>query len=271
MKKLTKHTRVAPLLGVTGLALLAWSASAQVIQYNTGDLILDFSESGYSDLEVDIGSLATLTSEAQNAGGTYQIGGNAYNISSQLLGNFGGSASGVSFAVIGAAGVTGAPDYLSLKRSNPAVENSIPNGWTASHGNAILSQILGVANGLTTYSGNNPADPVGNTATAVLVPSSSSQSAQYVDSFTYHRSGLTGQTGVNLINTLSGSSAVSDLFTYPESSSTPATFDGYFTFDTDGSLNFSIAAVPEPTTYGLFAGAGLLVFSLRNQFKRRTI
>ena len=53
MKHLIK--KITPILGVAGLALTAASAHAQTFQYNTGDLILDFSESGYADLEVDIG------------------------------------------------------------------------------------------------------------------------------------------------------------------------------------------------------------------------
>lgn len=48
------------------------------------------------------------------------------------------------------------------------------------------------------------------------------------------------------------------------------TYDGYFNLDINGSsLSFTYdptAAVPEPATYGLFAGAGLLLVALRRQF-----
>ena len=270
MKHLIK--KVTPLLGVAGLALTAVSGQAQTFQYNTGDLIVDFSESGYADLEVDVGSLSSLTSAAQSAGGTFQI--NQYSIASQLLGNFNNSAAGVTFTVFGGAGVANADDYLTLRRSSSGVQNTTPNDWTVSKGNSILSQIGGITSGITTWSGNNPADPVNNTATAVLVPSSSSASAQWVDSYTYHRSGLTGYTGVNIGNTLSGSSAVSDLYDYAElGSGTKATYDGSFTFNSDGSLDFttSASAGPEPQTFGLFAGAGLLIVAFRNQFKVKRI
>jgi hypothetical protein len=266
MKHLIKQ--VTPILSVAGLALTAVSGHAQTFQYNTGDLILDFSEAGYADLEVDIGSLSSLNNAAQSDGGTFQI--NQYNVTSQLLGNFNSSASGVTFTVIGGAGVANADDYLTLKRTSPGVQNATPSDWTASKGNSILSQIGGITSGITTWSGNNAADPVANTATAALIPSSASASAQYVDSFTYHKSGLTGYTGVNIGNTLSGSSVVSDLFDYAElGGATKATYEGYFTFNTDGSLDYTtgVSAVPEPKSFGLLAGAGLLAVAFRNQCK----
>jgi len=46
-------------------------------------------------------------------------------------------------------------------------------------------------------------------------------------------------------------------------------YDGYFNLDINGSslsLTYDPAVVPEPTTYGVFAGAGLLLFALRRQF-----
>jgi len=268
MNKLTQ--KVTPILGVAGLALAALTANAQpVFQYNTGDLIADFSEAGSPDLEVDIGSLSTLTSEAEAAGGTYVIG--AYSPTSQLLNNFGGSAAGVTFTVFGAAGVINADDYLSLSRTLPGTQNPAPNDWTPSKGNSVLSQILGITSGLATYSANNPANLVANTASAVLVPSSSSESAQWVDSYTYHRTGLTGYTGSDIGNTLDGSSAVSDLYDYAElGGGTQATFDGSFTFNSNGSLDFTASSVPEPKVWGLLA-CGFLVLLQRHRINNKAI
>ena len=213
----------------------------------------------------------------QAAGGTVNLAGigGPYSASTQLLANF-GSASGVTFTAFGVTG-TGAPgsdDYLSLKRSNPGTQNTTPGDWTPSKGNSIVSTINGITTGLTSYSGQVAADPVANTPSAVLVPSSSSQSPAYVDSYTYDKSGLTGYTGTSIGNTLSSSSVVSDLYDYAElGSGTKATFDGYFTFNTDGTLDFTtaISAVPEPKAYGLAAGAGLLILSLRSRLKKQSI
>ena len=47
-----------------------------------------------------------------------------------------------------------------------------------------------------------------------------------------------------------------------------ATQDSYFTLGTDGVLQYG-AAVPEPGTYGMVAGAGLLALSFRKQLRRK--
>jgi hypothetical protein len=95
-----------------------------------------------------------------------------------------------------------------------------------------------------------------------------------VDSFTTHVSGITGYTGTQIVNTTPsgftgtpGDSIVSDLFEY---SAGQVTYVGDFTFNSDGTVDFSTApsAVPEPSTYGLIAASGLLLLSFRNQVRR---
>jgi hypothetical protein len=41
---------------------------------------------------------------------------------------------------------------------------------------------------------------------------------------------------------------------------------GQFVIDSSGDVAYDVTAVPEPSTYGLLAGAGLLAFALRRQF-----
>jgi hypothetical protein len=44
---------------------------------------------------------------------------------------------------------------------------------------------------------------------------------------------------------------------------------GTFTLDNTGTVTFN--AVPEPSAYGIIAGAGLLVVSLRNRFSKKQV
>jgi hypothetical protein len=47
-------------------------------------------------------------------------------------------------------------------------------------------------------------------------------------------------------------------------------YEGYFTFQTDGEVDFNgadVSAVPEPSTYGLIAGIGLLALAFRRQVR----
>jgi hypothetical protein len=50
---------------------------------------------------------------------------------------------------------------------------------------------------------------------------------------------------------------------------TAATLLGTFSFADTGIVTFDAVSVPEPSTYGLFAGAGVLAVCLRNQFRRK--
>ena len=44
---------------------------------------------------------------------------------------------------------------------------------------------------------------------------------------------------------------------------------GSFSFDNTGTLTFDAVSVPEPSMYGMFAAAGVLLVGLRNQFRRK--
>jgi hypothetical protein len=57
----------------------------------------------------------------------------------------------------------------------------------------------------------------------------------------------------------------------PGGASSTDVYLGYFTFDTDGEVDFtSINSVPEPSTYGLIAGVGLLALAFRRQLRSLT-
>jgi hypothetical protein len=282
--KSKKHMKKAtPILGIAGLALSALSGHAQQFQYSSGDLILDFSESGYSDLEVNIGTLSTLTADAVANGGTIIVAGgglNEYNVSSQLLPTFNNSTSGLTFSVVGTSGA--GQDYLTESRANPAVANTRPNDVstvpTSEASTAITQTIVGSENatGILPWSAGNPAG-TGNTANVAIITTSSLDAAS-VNSFTHNIGNVTGYIApVTLGNTTPGSfsgSIVSDLFGYvPKSSQTKATYDGYFTFNSNGSLDFTETtepvAAPESGYFGVVAGSGLLLLTLGRQLRRQ--
>jgi hypothetical protein len=88
------------------------------------------------------------------------------------------------------------------------------------------------------------------------------------------------KSGLNPNAAIGSSEVYADLWEVLGSSGTQTAadvYEGYFTFDDSGSspvLTFTPAdvtttSVPEPTTYGLIAGAGLLIVSLRNKFSRK--
>lgn len=267
MKKLT------PILGAAGLALASLTANAQaVFQYNDGDLVLDFSRSGSSDLEVNIGNISQFTGQA--AGTT--VGVNGYSVNNQLLATF-GNLNSLQFGVIGTQNGSGS-SYLSLRRTDPNVQNAAPSDFTFSRASTVNSDINGIigngtARGILPFSAGNPANAVGNTATAVVIPTTG---AQAVNSFSTIYNGTGGlrsalpspgvlnTTDANFSGT-SGAIAVLDLFQYDGAGTgAKATYLGDFTLLNDGSFTFT--AVPEPSSYALLAGFGVLALALRRRF-----
>ncbi len=63
------------------------------------------------------------------------------------------------------------------------------------------------------------------------------------------------------------------LWTTPATGQGTPAYDGYFSFLPDGEVDFSegtLSAVPEPSTYGLIAAAGLLALAFRRQLRSLT-
>jgi hypothetical protein len=240
---------------------------AQTFSYHTRDLLLDFHRSGSADLEVNIGSINNYKGLA--AGTILTI--SQYDVNSQLKGNF-GNLNSLGFSVIGAQKGTGADtantSWFTLRRTDPLVQTSAPNRYTASKTASIQSAISGIAgdgtgSGALHYGSSHPADLVGNTLTAVIVPTSGLEAA---DSYSTKStavgglSSLVASPGVENFSPadFSSGSIVSDLYEYaPGPSSAQATYLGSFTFGSDGVTTFT--AVPEPGTYSMLA-VGFVLF-----------
>jgi hypothetical protein len=276
MKKELKK-KLVPILGVAGLALTGLSAHAQTaINYNDGDLILDFSQAvANDDVEVDIGNLATL--QANSGGSAFSLG----NFSSDITAA-GGSLNSLSFSVIGQqfnqnGSINAGTLYLSQKQSgvNP---NTPPTDLTLGNQSLATGKVLAIegldATGNPATKGLLPwSASFGTSPTTALIPTSGLQKG---NSYTVITS--TGFAGApaNVKNTTPASftsSVISDLFTYDPTtagSGNPSVYDGYFTFNSTGEVDFtSPAPVPEPATYGMLAGAGLLVVAFSKQLRRK--
>jgi hypothetical protein len=279
-----KHMKrqLIPILGVAGLALSGLSAHAQVFNYSDGDLILDFSQSAATaDVEVDLGNLASLTSAAQGAGGTVLLG----NFTSDL-GLAGASVNGLSFSVVGlqnlASGPLAANTLFLTQKQTGASPNALPNDLTASAQNTAkgtIQHIVGIGNstGILPWSTANAASAYNTPSTAIIGNTSLSSYTKIVGASFSGAAAIGGGAPKNTTSATfatDGGSIVSDLFEFdPLGSSSKAGYEGYFTFNSDGTLDFTTGSgtVPEPATYGIFAGAGLLVVSLRNQLRRKQV
>lgn len=257
-------------LGAIALFLAGLSAYAQTINntYADGDLIVDFSKVGATyDVEVDLGNLASLTNAARVAGGTVQI--SAYDPASQVVGIF-GDVNSLSFSVFGiqnnaSGSISANTSYLSDQQAG-ANPNTAPNDLTGSRQNVLKSTELGILgldgfggyqiNGLLPWSAANASDPVYNSATVVIIPTASASSyTSLAGSFNGAPSGFPANTTSATFST-GGKSTISDLFEFdPVGSSHKAVYVGYFTFNPDGTLNFSLPSPPSTTITSVSAGA----------------
>jgi hypothetical protein len=265
--------KLLPILGVAGLALSGLSAHAQ-ITYNDGDLILDFSHAGASDVEVDLGNLASLTT--LSGGSSVQIG--SY---SSYLTTAGATVNSLSLSIFGlqnnaSGSIAANTSYLSTQQSG-AGPNAAPNDLTGSVQNVLKSTELGIlgtdgfgANtilGLLPWSSANASGP-----TVAIIPRANASSfTSLAGSFSGAPSGFPTSTTSSTFS--SGGSLTADLFELDPGLGTShkAVYDGAFTFNSDGTLYFtSIAPAPEPGVYSIFGG-GLMLIAIRRQFRRKQI
>lgn len=220
------------------LALLAalGLASVSAVQAQnavSGDLIVGVYQPGAANTEVvDLGAATSLTD------------GETWNLSSALSG------AGItlsSTAMFGVAGDVNNGDSTSLFYSTFGASNT--------HKIASFSAWNSRDTALTTV-------PLGSEVTGSAT--AWDQEVQPVNSGT-----LGAALGYNIDEPVTG--AVQ--FWSTEANNASPAKDGTFTLNTatDVLTYNGITAVPEPSTYGLLAGAGLLVVSLRNQFRRKQV
>jgi hypothetical protein len=248
---MNKTTKIAAL---TAAALVAAALSSQAAQTTPpGDLLIGIYNSSVGQTFVfDIGQFSSLTlgktwnldslSGGQlfgapgtlGAGGQYTSGGAGFNAS---------TLAGAHFGVVGY-DVSGT-DVNHIFYTAPGAKADLSNTDGGSWGGAVDGIPTGVYQRANSFQTDWQSITTGTTSAGG----------------TYDALG-----GFN-VNGTQGS----QLFLYTGTAfatSGQQVKDSFFTLGTDGTLTYG-AAVPEPGVYGLFAGAGLLVLSLRNQFRRK--
>jgi hypothetical protein len=216
-------TKIALL--AAAIAAVAWPTQAA---YN-GDLILGFTGgSSSTDFELDLGSAASLTS------------GQTWNLGSSLSGF---TLNGTSWGVVGAANPGTRTSWVTANTG--LTPNTIAGitGWTKI--NTAVSSI---------YSLFPTAGP-GNSATPGNADDNSWNHQTLNPTLTTQYQNV--YQDPNIFPAGTGSM---DFYAVTANGATPVEL-GSFTLDGTGTLSFT--AVPEPTTYSLVAGLGLLALSLR--------
>ena len=238
-----KNLYKAALLAALGLGTIA-SAQAQFTYSGTpqsgggatyaSDLILGFTSTSGNDTEFNLGTETSL------------VNGETWNLSSILTSY---NLSTVDWGVVGTV-TTGHLSYLT-------------------YNDAVNGDNLPVLTGVGAWNNINTANKTiyNNSFTSAAVDSAAtiaaSSSASW-NSETVNPTLGTQYQNENVNPNLAGDGAI-DFWVQNEGTGTDSVL-GQFSLASDGVVTFNVAAVPEPATYGLLAGAGLLIVALRRQF-----
>ena len=257
-----KHLLPKAALATLGVALIAQTASAQ---YAPGDLILGVRQLNSTvSYELDLGQGSLFT-----AGTSY-----AWATSADLSALFGSSGTPILWSVAGTLGNasgngTGARATWVTADAPGGPGTSTPwlNGQITGSFPTAVTKISSMGTGYQ------------STLTPGLLPGSVYQANTAANSYTSFTTGAntTGNPGqlqyTRFSPTIENSlapSVYSDLYKIAIGATGSSGIDeGDFYFDANGVFHFNGVPVPEPTTYGLIAAAGLLCLTLGQQFRRK--
>jgi hypothetical protein len=268
------------------VAAVGVALASQVAHATPNDLLLGLTETGDQDYAINLGqasalvgspTVVNLTSDFSTSQfGTAFAGGAAYGSTA-----FANGANGVSMAVAGgmSVGATGNSIFVTQLRTvnNPASQPGSALQGTQTQPTVAPSS--GFPNDVI-----NEASLTSGTGTLLTASGADSFSTQI---YTGTPNNFVQSLGVNPGSTITGDIIKEDLYTavdaFVGSGRTKISvgtyqYLGYFTLDLSGDtaqlLTFTSAnlatPVPEPATYGVLAGAGLLILSLGNQLRRKS-
>jgi hypothetical protein len=270
-KRDTMNKKQTIMLSVAGAALAAVSQAQAQITYNTDDILLFFRDTASSskpDLEVDLGPASALAGDSQSPNGTVVVS------ASTLTGAYGAAPSSTLPIGFTAAGADANTDEVWMTRSDSAAGKpttyTFPQQQSSGNVSGAVANIVLAGQGAQTDATGNP---TANSATLTdgdsesyhsLGEQNSGGQAQVIN--WGNNFSLTAANGGNIETKNTGSTVYEALWDIPASDAGEGSpvYLGYFTFRADGEVDFS--AVPEPSTYGVLAAAGLLALALRRQF-----
>jgi hypothetical protein len=244
-----KHIYQAALVAAIGLANIP---AAHAAAYTSGDLLIGFTSTSGNDLIYDLGSASSLYNGETWSGLTSLLLADVNNAS-----GFGASATlgNLYWGVIGNGPNSGTPRTF----YTTTIVGQIPSSVT---GNSAFGKLNTAA---TALAGNGPGGALTVGQSATMAASVSGNSSW----ISWNTETLNGALTTDYINAYENPNVLgvtsSDFSTGLNDGSTP-TLTGQFTLGSDGSLTFN--AVPEPSTYSLLAGAGILAVILRARRNR---
>jgi len=231
----------AALLAALGLAGVS---VAQAQTYTSGDLLVGFTTGSGTDLIYDLGSASSLTSGETFSGLSTLLAADFSSESSLTWGVIGngpnsGAAGTRTFWTTTAVGVTpgtvqGNSKFGALNSDMGALAENFSGATAAGDSATVASTVSTSWNEITT-----PNATLGTS---------------YINE--YENPNVTGETSDTLSVGVDSTAGI-----------TPTAL-GSFTLGPDDTFTFTSVAVPEPGAFGLMAATGLLVVSLRNQFRR---
>ena len=246
MESSMKTSIKTTMLVTAGMALMINAAHAQ---YSAGDLVIGFTSGTGNDVVYDLGKFSTFTD------------GEQWNLLSSLTVTPGtySSLSGLNWGVVGAQS-TGLSSslktvYSTVPHGQSSAPVSIPNTSTY---NGIATSINTIGQFITSgKAGTDPSSDAASWNGETIVGGSGTYFNNYGSATPNNPNSVTP-------SSFTSGAVIEDLYGV-KANNTAAALLGTMTFDSTGTLTFNVSAVPEPSTYGVLAGLGLLALSVRRQ------
>jgi hypothetical protein len=285
--------------------------AASTINYNDADLLLNFRDSSLSDafsgdgtgddVTVDLGNINTFFSavDALSGGKAVLDSGTGYATSAYAVQFTGANlitkvGTGTDSFLAGSAaniGFSAAAENLSASGNNADtlwLTRQITSAQLVSGGSLSpqqsLSAQVGTADIIQQIGQGASASPIGTggTFTSTANQGAGAQADGNANSYYSLIQDGAGQVDYQAYQSASNPSALEAtpssgtvfeaLWEVPLSGNGSDTYEGYFSFQQNGELDFTAApaSVPEPSTWAMLAGAGLIAVVLRRQRRSQT-